>query len=396
MKKTRLAIIDLGTNSVRFDIHELYAPHKLRLIHREKLMVRLGENVFVNGKLDNKAIQRTLQTFLSFKRTCRDLKVDKLVAFGTSALREAEDSDRLLLPLRKKAGIDVRIISGREEAKLIAQGILKREKAVTRNVGLVDIGGGSTEISLVQRGKITHSESFPLGAARLQQLFLKTSPPHEGKTSVHYLRKHVRSVLKSVIKQDRWPKPKHLMGSSGTIRTLSRIAKRYWKKKHIERDDLSRFVDDLTPLTVGEICLIPGMEVKRSDLILAGTVVFEECMRVLECDKASATDFSLREGILDQELHWIEPQSEKRDSDFSVFLERASQYGINPKSRLALVETAHQLFKSTYSVHKLKDNWGYYLMIAAIFKDAGRSISPIHYPQHSYYIVKIRPKRLHH
>src|SRR5690348_15520952 len=92
----RIAIIDLGTNSVRFDVHQIGAGKTTRLLHREKLMVRLGQGVFVSGKLDKNAIHRTLHAFLKFKKIAERLHVDKFVAFGTSALREAQDREALL------------------------------------------------------------------------------------------------------------------------------------------------------------------------------------------------------------------------------------------------------------------------------------------------------------
>jgi hypothetical protein len=99
-KYVRLGIIDLGTNSVRFDVHVINKKHQARLLHREKLMIRLGQRVFLNGTLDSHAIQRAVQAFMSFRRTANILHTEKVLAFGTSALREAVDSDRLIEQIR--------------------------------------------------------------------------------------------------------------------------------------------------------------------------------------------------------------------------------------------------------------------------------------------------------
>ncbi|MEO5970726.1 MAG: hypothetical protein ABIQ95_12440, partial [Bdellovibrionia bacterium] len=172
----RIGIIDLGTNSVRFDIHSVTPPGEAHLLHREKLMIRLGEGVFLDGKLDPHAIRRAVHAFMSFKNTAERFQVEKIVAFATSALREAKDAVHLIDRIRQKTQIEIRIISGEEEAKLIALGILSHESFKGR-YGLIDIGGGSTEISICHNKNILNSASFPLGAARLQQVFLKTSPP---------------------------------------------------------------------------------------------------------------------------------------------------------------------------------------------------------------------------
>ena len=173
----RLAVIDLGTNSVRFDVHQIGPGTRIRQLHREKLMVRLGQGVFLEGKLDKDAIRRTVHAFQSFQRTSQDLHAQKIVAFGTSALREATDSDKLLSLIRAKTGIDVRVISGQEEARLIAQGILHNEKPPKGSYALLDIGGGSAEISICRGRGLIHSESFALGTARPSASFPQKRKP---------------------------------------------------------------------------------------------------------------------------------------------------------------------------------------------------------------------------
>jgi exopolyphosphatase/guanosine-5'-triphosphate,3'-diphosphate pyrophosphatase len=159
----RIAIIDLGTNSVRFDVHQIGPGRGIRRLHRDKLMIRLGQGVFTDGKLDSNAIRRTTQAFLGFRRIAKDLHVEKIVAFGTSALREAYDSEKFLARIYARTEIDVRVISGDEEAELIALGILSQESQARGKFALVDIGGGSTEISLCQGSRVLHASSFPSG-----------------------------------------------------------------------------------------------------------------------------------------------------------------------------------------------------------------------------------------
>ncbi|HNA61125.1 MAG TPA: hypothetical protein PLT11_08710, partial [Elusimicrobiota bacterium] len=120
----RIALIDLGTNAVRFDVHDIGPDGLARRLHRERLAVRLGEGVFQRGRIGAAALRRTVAAFQSFHKTCRDLGVEKITAFGTSALRDASNSEIVLHTLRRRSGIDVRVISGQEEARLIAQGVL--------------------------------------------------------------------------------------------------------------------------------------------------------------------------------------------------------------------------------------------------------------------------------
>ena len=120
----RIGIIDLGTNSVRFDVHQVNKNGEDLLLHREKLMIRLGQGVFLKGRLDPSAIRRAIQAFRSFHQTAKLLQAQKVIAFGTSALREASDAEAFVALIHKRTGIEIRIISGDEEAQLIAAGVL--------------------------------------------------------------------------------------------------------------------------------------------------------------------------------------------------------------------------------------------------------------------------------
>ncbi len=383
----RLAIIDLGTNSVRFDVHETLSKGTTRLLHREKLMVRLGENVFVSGRLDKTAVRRTLQALTSFKHRADELKVDKLVAFATSALRDAEDRDGLLETVRQKLGIRIHIISGQEEATLIAEGILRREKRPKGLFALIDIGGGSTEVSVCHESKILFSESFPLGVARLQQVFLRSIPPEEGKTSVKHLRGHIRAVLGETLRQKNWPKVDRAIGSSGTARALSRMCRKN-TSKDISPKWLAKLVRTMTPCSLEEIRALPGMDPKRADLMLAGAVVLDETLRALNAHSAVSTEFSLRDGILDGELKRIEPERVRGKWDFAPYVDRAVSFGEDRHRCRWLINTSTRLFKRLKPVHKLDDRWFPYLAIALLFRNAGRFISLADSEKHSAYVVR--------
>lgn len=182
----RLAVIDLGTNSIRFDVHEISSNRKgmvqHRRLYREKTMVRLGQDLFLAGNLSSEGKRRTLEAVHSFKSTMDALHVDKIVAFGTAAVRDASDGQGFLKEIESKTGVHFRMITGAEEAALIAKGVLHFDRHPSGTYALIDIGGGSTEVSICKGKTILHSFSFNLGVAKLQQVFLKTQPPKKTKT----------------------------------------------------------------------------------------------------------------------------------------------------------------------------------------------------------------------
>ena len=262
----RIAILDLGTNSIRFDVHRVHPTGQTELLKREKAMVRLGEGVFLSGRLNLAARARTLEALRRFRRIADDLGVPNIVAFATATLREAEDAPDFVKEVRRVTGIALRIISGEEEAKLIAEGILAHEKRARGRTALIDIGGGSTEVTICRNRHILHCTSFPLGVARLQQVFLKSIPPRAGddggSLAVDELRQHIRSVLLPTLIGESWPRVKRIVGSSGSIRALTRIA---GNGKGVEHGALSRLITRMIPMQREELERIPGMEPKRID-----------------------------------------------------------------------------------------------------------------------------------
>lgn len=221
----RVAVIDLGTNSVRFDVHDLRPGRKPDLLHREKLMIRLGQGVFLKGSLDEDASARAIHALGHFKRVADDLCVGRMIAFGTSALREARNAAEFLDAVKSESGVDVKVISGAEEAKLIARGILQNDRRAKGRFLLIDIGGGSTEVSFCRGKKVAASVSLRLGTARLQQVFLRGSPPK--KKAIEQVRAYIRNILQQQMGSGEWPsKVGTVIGSSGTVKALVKILKK--------------------------------------------------------------------------------------------------------------------------------------------------------------------------
>ncbi|MGE4232866.1 MAG: Ppx/GppA phosphatase family protein [Bacteriovoracia bacterium] len=380
----RLAIIDLGTNSVRFDVHQIRNPDQVLALHREKLMVRLGEDVFIRGRLSKPAIQRTLDAFSGFKKTAVRLHASKIIAFGTSALREAQDAKKFISLVKKKTGIDIRVISGKEEATLISRGILTYEKP-KGSFALVDIGGGSTEISICRSQKVLHADSFSLGTARLQQIFLKKSPPDP--EAIRSLRRHIRSILLPTFFAEDWPKVRAILGSSGTVKSLARILDEDWDSDVVTYSALKKLIKKMSTMTSTELMLIPNMEPKRVDMILAGAILLEESMKALGAKKVIFTDFSLRDGILQDEVRRYKKVSQSKP-DLDFVLRKAIEYGRDGAKLKKLVEFSTLMFRKLKRVHKLSNIWVDYLNAAVLLRDVGEIIAIPEHEKHSEYIVE--------
>jgi exopolyphosphatase/guanosine-5'-triphosphate,3'-diphosphate pyrophosphatase len=395
----RIAIIDLGTNSIRFDIHQVSASRndaiQHRRLYREKTMVRLGQNLFLAGKLSEESKRRTLEAVESFRQTMDALEVDKTVAFGTAAMRDASDGETFLEEIKTKTGVDFRIISGAEEASLISKGILNNETNPPKGVfALVDIGGGSTEVSICKGKKVLHSYSFDLGVAKLQQVFLKTQPPFKAKKSTHpiaELRNFIKSVVLPKMLIERWPKASTIIGSSGSILALSKIVHKdkTSQARVFLRKDLEKTVNNMKTKTTAELLSLPGMEPKRVDLILAGAVLLDELSVLLGAKEIRTTEFALRDGILEDELARFDVKKTRGvQFSFEDIEKRIQHWGVDYTHVVNVRSLSEYLFDVLKPIHKLKQEWRPYLSAAALLHDVGEIISHAHHAEHSEYIVK--------
>jgi exopolyphosphatase/guanosine-5'-triphosphate,3'-diphosphate pyrophosphatase len=386
--RVRIAIIDLGTNSIRFGVHELSPRGTARQLYREKLMIRLGQNVFSGGGLDPQAVRRAIHALRRFREIATEFKVERIIAFGTSALRDSRNAAQFVENVQSKTGIDLRIISGEEEARLIALGVLSNEKPLPKTFALIDIGGGSTEISVCRGKEALFSKSYPLGTARIQQLFLRNTPPHP--KQVKDLRRFIRSSLETdSAERAKFLRGKSIaIGSSGTIRALSRLARKAFGAQELDLTTLSRINSTLSRLTASKIAKLPGMEPKRVDMILAGSILLEETLKFLNSYKVNPTQFSLRDGILEEERILFK---EKRRSHLSIHVpdlyQTASRFGISKAISPSWVKLSELLFDRLAPVHNLKPHWKIYLSTASLLRSTGKVINLAHFPTHSYYIA---------
>lgn len=358
-------------------------------------MVRLGQNLFLEGKLNTESKRRTLEAVSSFRQTMDALEVDHTVAFGTAAMRDASDGEAFLEEIKQNTGIDFRIISGAEEASLIAKGILHNLPRPPKGTfALVDIGGGSTEVNIVKGKKVLHSYSFNLGVAKLQQVFLKTQPPIKTKKGQHpvlELRNFIKSIVLPKMLIERWPKATTIIGSSGSVIALAKLVHKDKDaaNRPFQRKELSKTVDLIKGKTTAELVSLRGMEPKRVDLILAGAVLLDELAELLGAKEIRTTEFSLRDGILVDALARFQSKKAKGvQFSFEDLEKRIKAWGIDIEHAKRVMAHAENLFDSLKSVHGLKQEWRPYLSAAALLHDVGEIVSHAHHAEHSEYIIK--------
>ena len=297
-KQLCVGLIDLGTNSIKLDIAKLQAGQPLQPLHYEKHMVRLGDGVYDTGFLSKPVIKRGLEALDVLKAQLLRHGVDESLCLGTSALRQAYNSDEFVKKVAKKTGLQVQVISGEQEAKMIARGVLHDTSLQNKTFVVADIGGGSTEFIFCSRAKTLKAFSEPLGVNQILQRCPEKQDLH------NFFDPLLRDVLAGA---SCWPSDTRgeafVVGTSGTMRSLWRLINGVEEGPVNSTDSsfdalqLDRLIERLWPLGLDELKQLPGLEPQRADLILGGAVLVQRVLKLLECQRVQVHSASLRDGV---------------------------------------------------------------------------------------------------
>ncbi len=299
-----LAGIDIGTNSLRLLVAEI-GDNTFRELHSERTITRLGQDLDRTGVLSRDAEERTFAALADFTAHIPLFSPFRIVAVGTSALRNAANAAEFIKEVKARSGLDITVITGEEEARLTLMGVRRELKGHSLESALViDIGGGSTELILTRPGSACVAMSLPLGAVYLTDRFIKHDPPAPDEVA------NIRTVVKDELGQvDRIvPIPKGnriCAGTAGTITTLAAMGQglaQYDPKKInnyvLTQGSIDAIVQTLVKSTLEERRGMAGLEAPRADIILAGAIIAQEILERYGCDRLLVSDWGLREGIV--------------------------------------------------------------------------------------------------
>lgn len=301
-----VGFIDIGTNSVRLMLVRISANRSYHVVNLQREVVRLGEEEFADHLLRPAAVERAVLVCRSFAELARSHGADEIVAVATSATREARNQGAFVARLQAEAGLDVHVISGREEARLIYLGVLGRVELGERTAFCLDIGGGSTEVIVGDAHRHLFLDSLPLGAVRLAGD--PNLPDVSGRVSsddYQRLQRAVRLASVHAVKAVRGFDVDVAFGTSGTVRNVVAVAARVLHESEPQRDetaslaDVRRVVKLLRGLSLEERRGVPGLNPDRADIVVAGAAVLETLMTDLGLPAVTAlTECGLRDGML--------------------------------------------------------------------------------------------------
>lgn len=300
-----IAALDIGTNSFHMVVARHRGAQRFEVIAREKEMIRLGHGATDMKHLSADAIERAVASISRMSQIATSYKAQHLRAVATSATREAANADQFLRLVRERTGVEIEVISGIEEARLIYLGILQAVPVFTDRCLLIDIGGGSTELLIGERAEMLTARSFKLGAVRLTDRFFPGGNIAPG--SIEACRNYISSVIAHFDDELAEYGFETVVASSGTAETLARMIHarrggptlRTYNKMEFTRAELGEVTAAICAATDSAArSRLTGLEASRADIAVAGALILEQIAERWEIEAITFSEAALREGVM--------------------------------------------------------------------------------------------------
>jgi exopolyphosphatase/guanosine-5'-triphosphate,3'-diphosphate pyrophosphatase len=394
-KSMKLAAIDIGTNSIHMVIVQVEEHRIFEIIDREKEMVQLGKGSLIRGRLTPEAIERGLAALKAFRQIADSHKVSKIICTATSAVRESSNGQEFVRLVKKETGIDIRILSGIEEARMIMLAVrdvidLKNQRAL-----VVDIGGGSMEMIVADARNIFLATSIKSGVIRLTERFMKSDPPSS--KDLKALKKWLGKKIEPLSRKIQDLNPQIAIGTSGTMLALGVLINQNLKSKKskgniITIEDVEEMNEILQESSLQERLKLSGMDPKRGDQIVAGGALIEMMMERCRINELQLCDRALREGLIADYLIKLNPavpaKIQARELRSRSVINLLHRWEIDRSHANHAAQLALQLYDALAEYHKYGPHVRELMEYTALLHDIGRVISYPRHQRHGWYIVK--------
>jgi exopolyphosphatase/guanosine-5'-triphosphate,3'-diphosphate pyrophosphatase len=395
------AAVDIGSNSCRLKIAKV-VTHRLKTLAEDREVTRLGASVFESGLISPDAMAATLRALKRFQRVVQAHGVDQVRVVATSAMRDARNGQAFQAWVKAETGWNMEIISGLEEGRLIHLGVTSAEPGAGGKVLLLDLGGGSCEITLSEHKRIKETVSLPLGAVRLTEQFLTADPaPAEGLARMRQL------IARELRRAHRKVQPGRVPLVIATSGTAAALADAYANSKPasqrasksakslagelVPTKTVRKLAGKLAKMGLPEREAVPGIGPRRAEIIVAGTQVYAELLESFGLAGFRYSPLGLRDGILAQMLAAQDARAkahrEFEHERWESVLMTARRYGVDPRQAEPVRAHVLQLFRELKTLHQLPPEYASWLATAAILRETGKFINHQGHHRHTQYIV---------
>ena len=396
-----IAAIDVGSNAIRMIVGRFNETRQVEVIENIRLPVRLGTDAFGSGRLREVTIQQTVNAFRHFQRVASDLEVTKVRAIGTSAMREATNGDILIDRVLRATGIGIETISGEEEARLVHLAVANTINLKGKHAVLIDIGGGSVEVTIAEDKKVISTESYNMGTVRLLQklngesksFFSLTAPKHPLSLLI---REYTEAARQRIDRELGKAKVDVCAGTGGNVEEMGRLRQKLFKRdsdKLITMGELQDLIEELSSMSVKDRIRKLKLRSDRADVILPATVVLQLIAREAGVKQVAIPHVGLKDGLLldlaaDMKLAQGTP---RREQVWESAIRLGQKYQFDANHARLTARLAGHLFDESTELHNLGQDERLLLEVGALLHDIGHFINTIDHDQHGYYILKANP-----
>jgi exopolyphosphatase / guanosine-5'-triphosphate,3'-diphosphate pyrophosphatase len=393
----RIAAVDVGSNSIHMVVAQVESDGRFRVLDRAKEMVRLGRRTLSSGRLSPRAIDAGVRTLSAFRTLAERQGVSRITAVATSAVREAVNGGDFIAQVERDVGLRVKVIPGREEARLIYLGVRHAVDLSGKPTLIVDIGGGSVEFILIERGEPVSLESHKIGVARLSERFFGADPPEAGESEA--LEAFLADQLDDMLVDFRKRGVRRIIGTSGTLLNLVSIAghqrgeppDQHLNNFAVSSAETAKVRRLLARSSREDRLRIKGLDAKRADLIVAGAVLTDYVMTRVGAKQLVACTWALREGVL---LDFIArhrkgiEESERFSTPRGRSVARLARHlGEQSEHGPRIARLALRLFDQLEPELAMDVACRELLEYAALLHDVGHHIDHQNHHRHSYYLI---------
>jgi exopolyphosphatase/guanosine-5'-triphosphate,3'-diphosphate pyrophosphatase len=394
-----LGALDIGTNSVHLVLARPVGDDRFETLTREKEVVRLGSGGGDMKEMTPDAIERGIACLRRMRRIADSYNAT-VRAVATSAVREAGNADVFLSRAREETGLDIEVISGVEEARLIHLGVLQFVPAYDNRLLLIDIGGGSTELLIGERAEVLAARSFKVGAVRLTDRFFShgTVTPK----SVRACREYVRSIFTHFQREVDALGFELTVASSGTAESLAHITRAAKGEEPLKTYNCATFSAADVRAVLGTLTkhrtpeartAVPGLEAARADIIVAGTLIMDTAAEMFGIEEVTFSEGALRDGVLVDTLSRMAGASGSglhhlRDVSRRSIRQLAERCDDDPAHSVHVAKLAVRLFDVLAPLHGLDGSAREYLEAGALLANVGLVVAHTKHHLHAYYVIR--------
>ena len=303
----RLGVLDVGSNTVHLQVVDAHPGARPSPATNQKVELRLHEYLSKAGEITEEGVALLESAIKDAIFHAKEFKTEEILAFATSAIRDATNGKEILSEINRKFDIDLQVLSGDDEARMTFLAVRRWLGWSSGRLLVLDIGGGSLEIAVGDDERAEATVSLPLGASRLTREFL-SSDPHTSK-EIKALESFVLEAVKSAVPEDIMDHvADHFVATSKTFRTLARLGEHWFddNPKYLKINSLTKVIPKLQEMSNKERSELPGVSQSRGKQIVAGAIVARTVMERLHINELEICPWALREGIVLRWLDWME------------------------------------------------------------------------------------------